>query len=332
MFKGWVASDDLGQVVRALKGAAEPTRLRLLVLLSHGEFTVGELCTVLGQSQPRISRHLRLLTEAGFLDRFREQQCVYYRAPVMGRPLEWSRLLLSMLNPDAAMLRRDRECAARVVRQRADVAVQLMPGAAPGTEPGPRQELHDVLIDELGPSSVGEMLDIGTGSGLMLEILGPRAEHAVGIDISAPALRLARTRVHGVGLSHCEFRRGDMYELPCEDGAFDLVTIDRVLAQADRPTAVLAEAARTLRPDGRLVAIEDFEQLASGATDNPLAQLRRWLTAAGFTDVRLRPCDLAARHFILALARHSSQAAPAVHATLGQTDQIVISRPGAPVS
>src|SRR3984885_3184476 len=139
MFKGSVASEDLGQVVRALKGAAEPTRLRLLVLLSHGEFTVGELCTVLGQSQPRISRHLRLLTEAGFLDRFREQQCVYYRAPVMGRPLEWSRLLLSMLDPDAAMLRRDRECAARVVRQRADVAVQLMSGAAPGTEQGPRQ-------------------------------------------------------------------------------------------------------------------------------------------------------------------------------------------------
>jgi SAM-dependent methyltransferase len=332
MFKGWVASDDLGQVVRALKGAAEPTRLRLLVLLSHGEFTVGELCTVLGQSQPRISRHLRLLTEAGFLDRFREQQCVYYRAPVMGRPLEWSRLLLSMLNPDAAMLRRDRESAARVVRQRADVAVQLMPGAAAGTEPGPRQELHDVLIDELGPSSVGEMLDIGTGSGLMLETLGPRAEHAVGIDISAPALRLARTRVHGVGLSHCEFRRGDMYQLPCQDGAFDLVTIDRVLAQADRPVAVLAEAARALRPDGRLVAIEDFEQLAGCAADNPLAQLRRWLAAAGFTDVRLRPCDLASRHFILALARHSSQAAPGLHGTLHQTDQIVIPRPGAPLS
>ncbi len=83
-------------MVRALKSASEPTRLRLLVLLSHGEFTVGELCAVLGQSQPRISRHLRLLTEAGLLDRFREQQCVYYRAPVLGRYLEWSRLLLSM--------------------------------------------------------------------------------------------------------------------------------------------------------------------------------------------------------------------------------------------
>src|SRR5580658_228609 len=282
MFKGSVASEDLGQVVRALKSAAEPTRLRLLVLLSHAEFTVGELATILGQSQPRISRHLRLLTEAGFLDRFREQQCVYYRMPVTGQCLQWSRQILSLLNPDAAMLRRDREHAARVVSQRVVTAAPV-----DIVEQDPREELARLLTDELGPSSIGELLDVGTGAGLMLELLGPRAEHAVGIDISAPALRLARTRVHGVGLSHCEFRRGDMYELPCEDGAFDLVTIDRVLAQADRPAAVLAEAARTLRPDGRLVAIEDFEQLAGGAADNPLAQLRRWLTAAGFTDVRL---------------------------------------------
>src|SRR5665213_3648632 len=101
MFKGSVASEDVGQVVRALKSAAEPTRLRLLVLLSHGELTVGELCCVLGQSQPRVSRHLRVLTEAGFLDRFREQQCVYYRAPVSGRYLEWSRQLLSMIDPQS---------------------------------------------------------------------------------------------------------------------------------------------------------------------------------------------------------------------------------------
>ncbi len=80
---------------------------------------------------------------------------------------------------------------------------------------------RSLLVEELGPSSLGELLDIGTGSGLMLEVLGPRAGHAVGIDISAPALRLARTRIHGVGLSHCEFRRGDMYSLPVEDGTFD---------------------------------------------------------------------------------------------------------------
>jgi ArsR family transcriptional regulator len=324
MFKGSIASEDLGQVVRALKSAAEPTRLRLLVLLSHGELTVSELCCVLEQSQPRISRHLRVLTEAGFLDRFREQQCVYYRAPVSGRYLEWSRQVLSMADPDTAVLKHDRERAARVVRDRANVAAQqLNRNQADGA--GPREDLTSVLLEELGPSSVGELLDIGTGSGLMLEILGPRAQHAVGIDISTPALRVARTRVHGVGLSHCEFRRGDMYRLPCEDGAFDIVTIDRVLALAEHPVAALAEAARALRPGGRLVVIEDFEQLAARAADNPLAHLRRWLAGGGFDGARLRPCDLAARHFIIALARHRSQPAGAVHDTLPRPDQIGIS-------
>jgi ubiquinone/menaquinone biosynthesis C-methylase UbiE/DNA-binding transcriptional ArsR family regulator len=320
MFKGSVASEDLSQVVRALKSAAEPTRLRLLVLLSHGELTVGELCRVLDQSQPRISRHLRVLTEAGFLDRFREQQCVYYRAPVNGRHLAWSRQLLSMIDPDATVLKRDRERAASVVLERANVATQQLSRDPPGAaEAGSREDLTSVLLEELGPSSIGELLDIGTGSGLMLEILGPRAEHAVGIDISAPALRLARTRVHGAGLSHCEFRRGDMYRLPCEDGTFDIVTIDRVLTLAERPVAALAEAARALRPGGRLVVVEDFEQLAARAEDNPFAQIRRWLAGSGLVVGRLRPCDLAARHFLVALARHSAQPAAAVHDTLRYT-------------
>src|SRR5579862_5959007 len=194
MFKGSVATQDVNEVVAALKSAAEPTRLRLLFLLSQAEYTVGELCAVLGQSQPRISRHLRLLTEVGFLDRFREQQCVYYRAPVTGRPVEWSRQLLSMLEPDGAVLRRDRERAAQVVRARAAVAVQQLAdpdfqSAAPTQSPS--EELAGILLEELGPSSLGELLDIGTGAGLMLEVLGPRSEHAVGIDISTPALRLA---------------------------------------------------------------------------------------------------------------------------------------------
>src|ERR1700722_4683421 len=231
MFKGSTASEDLGRVVGALKSAAEPTRLRLLVLLSHGEYTVGELCAVLGQSQPRISRHLRVLTEAGLLDRFREQQCVYYRAPVRGRNLEWLGQLLSMTPPDPVMLKRDRERAAQVVGRRAAMAAQQLSqsqtegsaswpaasaeasGAAKSLsgDAAPRGELAAVLHAELGPSSIGEMLDIGTGSGLMMQILGPCAQHAIGIDISTPALRLARTRVHGAGLSPWGFWRGDMY-------------------------------------------------------------------------------------------------------------------------
>jgi DNA-binding transcriptional ArsR family regulator len=321
MFKGSIASPDIGEVVRALKSAAEPTRLRLLVLLSHGELTVSEVCAVLGQSQPRVSRHLKVLTDAGLLDRFREQQCVYYRVPISGRQLEWSRQLLSMMDPDAAVLRRDRERAAQVVRLR-DRSASEESGLI---DVAPRDDLRSVLADELGPSSVGELLDIGTGSGLMLEILGPRTEHAVGIDISAPALRLARKRVHGAGLSHCEFRRGDMYSLPVDGAAFDIVTIDRLLVMAERPVAALSEAARVLRLGGRLVLIEDFELLAARSSDNPFSELRRWLAASGFIDVRLRPCDLASRHFMLALARHGSQPAPRLQDTLRRTDQIVVS-------
>lgn len=329
MFKGSNASEDLGEVVRALKGAAEPTRLRLLFLLSQAEYTVGELAVVLNQSQPRISRHLRLLTEAGFLDRFREQQCVYYRAPTNGRYLEWQRQLLGMADPDAQVLKRDRERALKVIGNRALVAARqlgaahsaasgaavdaeaaggLVPEtASPASQSSSRQELSHLLLEELGPTPVGELLDIGTGSGLMLQILGPRARHAVGVDISVPALRLARTRIHGAGLSHCEFRRGDMYSLPYDDASFDTVSIDRVLAAAEQPAAAIVEAARTLRPDGRLIVIEDFDQIDARASDNPLSQLRRWFAAAGMNTDRLRPCDLAGRHFIVALAHHGQR-------------------------
>jgi ArsR family transcriptional regulator len=316
MFKGSMASEDLGEVVRALKSAAEPTRLRLLFLLSQAEYTVGELAAVLNQSQPRISRHLRLLTEAGFLDRFREQQCVYYRAPINGRYLEWQRQLLSMADPDAQVLKRDRERAVKVVGDRARIAARQLgtPEPAAGERSAGRStaadtvELSSLLLEELGPAPIGELLDIGTGSGLMLEILGPRARRAVGVDISVPALRLARTRVHGAGLAHCEFRRGDMYSLPFDDASFDTVSIDRVLASAERPAAAIAEAARTLRPDGRLILVEDFDQIDARAGDNPLSQLRRWFAAAGMSADRLRPADLGGRHFIVALAhpRHRS--------------------------
>jgi len=334
MFKGSTASQDIGEVVQALKGAAEPTRLRLLFLLSQAEYTVGELAAVLDQSQPRISRHLRLLTEAGFLDRFREQQCVYYRASHDSRYLEWARQLLAMADPDAPAFRRDRERAVKVAGDRARVAARQLvatqsaevaaadraaaitgsagPGTAAGAaplQPSSREEWSGLLLQELGPAPVGELLDIGTGSGLMLEILGPRARRAVGVDISAPALRLARTRVHGAGLSHCEFRRGDMYSLPFDDGSFDTVSIDRVLAAAERPAAAIAEAARTLRSGGRLIVVEDFDQIDARATDNPLAQLRRWFVAAGLNAERMRPCDVGGRHFIVTLAHAGRRAA-----------------------
>jgi ArsR family transcriptional regulator len=286
--------------VLALKGLAEPTRLRLLALLGHGELTVGEVCRVLGQSQPRVSRHLRLLTEAGFLDRFREQQCVYYRTPATGARSVWVRELLAAIDPDDPALRRDRVRLTNVIGDRGRVAAGELAAAAPADPED--AGLGALLREELGPVAVGELLDIGTGTGRMLEILGPLASHAVGIDLSAPALRLARARVHGRGFAHCEFHRGDMYALPFETSAFDTVTIGRVLAGAERPADVLTEAARTLRKSGRLLVVERFDDIEACTGANPLQSLRQWLDRGGLRLARLRPCDLASGHHLLALA------------------------------
>ena len=125
------------------------------------------------------------------------------------------------------------------------------------------------------------LLDVGTGSGHLLGLLGAHATRAVGIDISSDALRLARTNVHGAGLSHCELQRGDMYDLPFAGPLFDTVTVDRILATAQRPAAALSEIARTLKNGGRAVVIEDFDALSAAGAANPIATLREWFARAG---------------------------------------------------
>ncbi|HYM33911.1 MAG TPA: metalloregulator ArsR/SmtB family transcription factor, partial [Steroidobacteraceae bacterium] len=244
-------------VLNALKGAAEPTRLRLLELLTHGELTVSEISAVLKQSQPRISRHLKMLCDAGLLDRFREEHFVYYRVAATGIGHEFSQRLSTLVAREDATLQEDQRHMAAVLAERVKNAISQAPLSASVS----LGELHDVLVDELGGEPIGELLDIGTGTGMILRALGANATRAVGVDISTEALRIARSRTHGAGLSHCMFRRGDMYGLPFVDGAFDTVTMDRVIAGAERPDAAIAEAARTLRAGGRLCLIEDFDAL-----------------------------------------------------------------------
>jgi SAM-dependent methyltransferase len=297
----------LTAMVQALKSAAEPTRLRLLALLGHGELQVGEICKVLGQSQPRVSRHLRLLTEAGFLDRFREQQCVYYRTPARVAGFGWLHQLLDQIDSSEPILKRDRERVAQVLAARARVATRAMQAAEQAEAAnGPPAELAAAVLEEVGPTSVSELLDVGTGAGGLMQLLARRARHAVGIDISAPALRVARTRLHSAGLSHCEFHRGDMYELPCEDDSFDLVSMGRMLAAADRPVAALTEAARALRPGGRLLIVEQVDDWMALGQKQPLQQLRAWLADAGLQAARLRPCDMPEGHYLIATARTRS--------------------------
>jgi DNA-binding transcriptional ArsR family regulator/precorrin-6B methylase 2 len=294
----------LDAMVQALKSAAEPTRLRLLALLAHGELQVGELCKVLGQSQPRVSRHLRLLTEAGFLDRFREQQCVYYRTPARVVGFGWLHQLLEQMDDSEPALKRDRERVTQVLAARARAATRALQAAEQAeAAAGPAPELAAVLLEEVGPTNVQELLDVGTGAGGLMQLLARRARHAVGIDVSVPALRIARTRLHSAGLRHCEFHRGDMYELPCEDHSIDLVSMGRMLAAADRPVAALTEAARVLRSGGRLLIVEQIDEWMALGQKQPLQQLRAWLAEAGWQAARVRPCDLPQGHHLIVTAR-----------------------------
>jgi DNA-binding transcriptional ArsR family regulator len=285
--------------VSALRAAGEPTRLRLLALLARAELTVGELCEIVGQSQPRVSRHLKVLSDAGLSDRFREQHWVYYRAPSAGPARETVQQLLSLVNDEDDVQRRDRTRLEQVIAERVRrVAVDLSASEARGAS----QLIDGIVLRELEPEPIGALLDVGTGAGHLLGLLAAQATRAVGVDISSDVLRLARAKVHGAGLSHCELQRGDMYELPFAAPVFDTATADRVLAQAQRPVAALTEIARTLKPGGRLVVIEDFDALSAAGT-NPIAMLRQWLERAGFATTRVHPVDTESMHVLIALAR-----------------------------
>jgi DNA-binding transcriptional ArsR family regulator/precorrin-6B methylase 2 len=298
--------------VSALRAAGEPTRLRLLALLAQAELTVGEICEIVGQSQPRVSRHLKLLCDAGLLDRFREQHWVYYRAPVQGAARDTLQAVLDLVQSDDDLLRRDRKRMSQVIKERARQAAVQLPGKGPLAT---SDSLDSIVRSELAAEPIGALLDVGTGGGHLLKLLGAVATRAVGIDISSEALRMARTNVHGAGLGHCELQRGDMYDLPFTAPLFDTATADRVLADAERPVAVLMEIARTVKGGGRLIVIEDFDALSAtvGAkSGNPIATLRDWFAKAGFECVRVHPVDTESGHLLVALARrvvHTTAAA-----------------------
>ena len=300
------------ETVRSLRAAAEPTRLRILAVCSEGELTVGEIGQVLSQSQPRVSRHLKLLCDAGLLVRFREGHWVYYRVPPQGAGADQAAQLLTWVDADDAVLELDRGRATQVREERAQLAAEELPASAQAAEDpqavaAADEELLAVLQRELGEQEIDALLDVGTGTGRLLHWLAPRAREAVGVDLSSEALRVARTSVHGAGLSHCVLQQGDMHELPFEDRSFDLITFDRVLADARRPVLALREAARLLRPNGRLLVIEDYDRLDAAAPapgGHALKSLRDWLADAGLACERLRPVDTPGRHLLITVSRH----------------------------
>lgn len=273
-----------------LRALAEPTRCRLLALLGQGELTVGEIAEVLGQSQPRISRHLKVLSDVAALERFREEQRIYYRLTGGTRAGELVAYVLRQIQAGDTVLQEDRKQLKRVLDKRVRSASAQWEDVRRSAESTYSDtKLVQAVLKEVGDDSLGELLDVGTGSGSMLRVLGTRARHAVGLDVSAQALRVARAKVHGAGLNHCVFKRGDMYDLPFEAASFDAVTFDHVLSAAEQPGVALREAARVLRRGGRVIVVENSKRLGDAVTaDKPKAVIKRWLEHAGMQCEKLK--------------------------------------------
>ncbi len=253
----------MDQLLSGLRAVGEPTRLRLVALCAHGELSVSELTQILGQSQPRVSRHLKLLVEAGLLDRFREGAAVYYRIADRTQQAFLARTVVDLLPTDDSELNRDLQRLDQVKQKRADVARAYFSNNA--VRWGEIRALHvpEALLEKefvkvIGKQAITDFLDIGTGTGRILELLAARVERGMGIDVSPEMLTVARANLEQANLRNVHVRQGDMYNMPVDDQTIDLATLHLVLHYSDDPAVVIEEAVRVLRPNGRLVIV-DFQ-------------------------------------------------------------------------
>jgi ArsR family transcriptional regulator len=250
----------LNAATSLLKASADPTRLRLLALLEAGEATVGELTEILGQSQPRVSRHLRILADARLVSHFRDGQWVYYRLDPAPPGAQLVERIVALARARDDTIAADQARMNEIRRRRELYAFAAPTGPRrwlePGSERPSESDLTQALADTLGAGPLGDVLDIGVGSGALLRLLAPRATSAVGLDASRGMRVLARSRLLGEGLAHCTVRSGDMHALPFPDHAFDVVLLDEVLALTEAPLVALGEAVRVLRPAGRLLVLD----------------------------------------------------------------------------
>ncbi len=282
----------MARLLAALEAAGEITRLRLLALLCEAELTVSELVAILGQSQPRVSRHLRLLTEAGLAERRREGAWAFFRLAEEGGA--FARDLIARLDPADPVLAADRVRLDMTREARRRQAAAYFAQRAPDWDHirslhAPEQRVETAIMTMIGDKPVRALLDLGTGTGRMLELAAPLADRAVGVDQSAAMLALARSHVEQSGLANIQLRQGDIYAPPVERDAYDLVIIHQVLHFLDDPARAISEAARALSPGGRLLIVDfhahDEEVLRQEYAHRHLgflhSEMDAYITAAG---------------------------------------------------
>jgi len=287
-------SGTLDDLLGGLRAVGEGTRLRILALCAEGDLTVGDLTQILGQSQPRVSRHLKLLCEAGVLERLPEGTAVFHRLADRGPGSALAQQVLKLLPRDDAILLLDRKRLDAIRAERAaSAAAYFRKNAARW---GDLRSLYveetrveAELLRRLPAEGIGDLLDIGTGTGRILELVAGRVGRGIGIDLSRDMLIVARANLLSAGLANCQVRQADMYRLPWTEPSFDAVTVHRVLHYAEDPARVIAEAARVLRPGGRLIVVDfaphALERLRSEHAHRRLGfaddEVNKWCRAAG---------------------------------------------------
>jgi DNA-binding transcriptional ArsR family regulator len=275
------------QLVDQLKQLGDPSRLRLMAALSQGELTVGEMTRVTGLSQPRVSRHLRLMTEAGLLRRTPDQNQVYYRLPADAEVSRLRHAVLQVLDRRQEPYAGDRRRLDQILDGRRRQADQLL--ASLGIRPMPKHAGRAVgaLLNEVIASRADKpqlALDLGTGSGRMLPLLAAGAERVMGIDNAHDMRLVARSVALASGLANCSVQDGDLYALPLPDRSVDLAVMDRIVGVLERPVDALGEVRRVLAEDGLVVMFE----LGGGET---LVRLEAWFEAAAFGEYQVRQLE-----------------------------------------
>jgi ArsR family transcriptional regulator len=284
----------LDRMVDTLKAAAESSRMRILALLVRGDLTVSDLTDILNQSQPRVSRHLKLLLEAGLIGRYQEGSWAYFRLSDDDAAREFVQGLVGGLHAADPQIERDLERLAAVKRRRQERATEYFSANAARWDELRALHVADDAVEAALKRHVGKrpfqaMLDLGTGTGRLLEIFAPLYRRGVGIDMSREMLTVARANLDRAGVNHAQVRQGDIYAPPVERDAYDLVTMHQVLHYLDDPALAIREAARLLRASGRLAIVdfaphqleflrEEHAHLRLGFSDRQIAE---WLAETG---------------------------------------------------
>jgi ubiquinone/menaquinone biosynthesis C-methylase UbiE len=290
-----IGFDDLNAT---LKAAGDGTRLRILCLLHEAELTVSELTEILRQSQPRISRHLKLLVEAQLVERFPEGSWAFFRCTGQGPCAAVAQQLVAALDPNDATIARDRERLAGVRAVRVRAAQDYFRRHAADwdrirrlhtTDNAIEAEIRALLLDRPFRS----LLDLGTGTGRILEMFSPEIERGLGVDLNREMLAFARSRLDHGGIRNCSVRHGDIFDLAIPPDSFDVVVIHQVLHFLDDGGRAIHEAARVLRPAGRLLVVDfgphelEFlrEEYAHRRLGFPPDTVTQWMEQAGLQGI-----------------------------------------------